>query len=563
MKLHELVTLIVLYFGCLYIWTLPIQKNHMPFGEPDGASFFGLGDWMAQYDKPIWILPHPYMWRYGDVAINPAWQGTLWYPPPYHTNLALIQIIGGERIVPIFLFFAITDSLTVITLFFLLRKLFDFWTAVLASFLLIFSMRDIISHIWGQWPTLLSFSFIPLILYLYYKYTNGYLNGNPKKSYNYIMPFLLASQYLLHPVGLFNAVIFAFIYTVLLIVRYKKLPFSIKDFMLISVIFILLIFVMSPYHFMNVFMRGVTPAYGELRFSNFFHFSPYVDDSGYPLFWWDFTKTIGPWWLVFFLFVGIIFLLIRRKDQDLLLLSWLLGLYLFLQFLLAYNNGRYTRNVIEIAHIFYPIMVIGVINLFSFFKIPSNIKQYLKIGCIFLFIILIINSTAKAGYDTLKNAYSNPLQRINIYQYEAAEWMQKNLNSDDDVYDVFSSLIYRDLNNIIWFQSIAQRQIRGVKLPWQNNTSPGLEESIFNHDATHVLVDYSRLVIVNAQAEANKMLDWEKTYMQNETLIYNKNNIRIYRLRDSWYQNRTREFVRNLYGEDTTKFKRKKLFGIL
>jgi len=552
MKTHELIILVLLYLCCLYLWTLPIQKNPMPFGEPDGASFFGIGDWMAQYDKPMWILPHPYMWRYGDEGISPAWPGTLWYPPPYHTNLALIQIIGGERVIPIFLFLAITDSLTVITLFFLLRKLFDFWTAILASFLLIFSMRDIISHIWGQWPTLLSFSFIPLILYMYYKYTQGYLQGNTKKSYTYIMPFILASQYLLHPVGLFNVIVFAFIYTVLLIIRYKKLPFAIKNFCWMGFIFLVLIIVMSPVSFLNVFKRGVTPQVGELNIKNFFHFSTSVENSGYPPFWFDFAQTIGPWWLVFFILVGIVFLLLRHKDEDLLLLSWLVGLYLFLQFLIAYNNGRYVRNIIETAHIFYPLMALGVVYLFSFFKIFSGIKKYLRFACIIIFVIVIINSTAKAGYNTLSTAYSNPLQRINVYQYTAGEWMKNNLKPDDDVYDAFSSLIFRDINNVMWLQSIAQRQIRGVKLPWQNNTSPGLE-TLINHDATYVLVDYSRLVIANAGAEATTMQNWEKEFMQNETLVYNKDNIRIYKLRDSWYANRARDKTSNYMGNDTTK----------
>jgi hypothetical protein len=535
----------------------------MPYAEADGISFFGIGDWMAQYDKPMWQLVGYYRWRYGDYGNNPAYPGTLWYPPPFHTNMALVQILGGERIIPIFIFFAMTDALIVISVYFLLRKIYNFWSASIASFLLIFSLRDYITNLWGQWSTLISFSFIPVILYCYYKYTSHYIEGNRSKIYGIMLVLLMVSQYLLHPVGSFNSIVFIGVYTVLLFIKLRKLPFSLKDAAGMILLFTTLIFILAPFIFFNIFTRSVSTTDSGpkiFQFSNLFHFSIPFEDAGYPPFWFDFTQTIGPWYVVPFLIIGIIFLLIRRKKEDLLILSWLIGLYIFLQFLAYYNAGRYIRNVIEIAHVFYAVIAIGIVYLFSFIKVPY--KEYVRYGLIIIFVILIITSTGTAAYQNLRGAYAHPFQRLNPSQYEAAEWIKQNTKMDDEVFDTFSFLISRDLNTVIWLQVIAQRQIRGVKLPWQNNNESGLED-VCNHDATYALMDSSRLVMANAQAEINKMQGWEQKNLNNETLIYNKDNIRIYRLTDVKSNNKIRNNTCNYHGIDTTKFTRLKIFGII
>ena len=204
----EIIFVMVVYFSSLYIWTLPI--NEVPFGEPDAAAHFIFGDYMAQTDLPILKLPYFSSLRYGSV--EPSNPGYLWYPPQYHTSLAIMQIIGGERVIPIYLFLAITNSLVAVSFFFLLRKLFGFWTAFLSSGLLFFSVRDYIIHIFGQWPSLLSFAFIPIILYCYYKYTNSYLDktpnagAKPKTIYLVFLFLLMISQFLIHPTGTVHSI---------------------------------------------------------------------------------------------------------------------------------------------------------------------------------------------------------------------------------------------------------------------------------------------------------------------------------------------------------------------
>jgi len=68
-----------------------------------------------------------------------------------------------DRIIPIFLTNAIFASAILISIFFVINRLFGFLPAILSSFLLTFSMRDILPYLWGQWPERFAYAFIPLV----------------------------------------------------------------------------------------------------------------------------------------------------------------------------------------------------------------------------------------------------------------------------------------------------------------------------------------------------------------------------------------------------------------
>ncbi len=96
MKLNknvEAIIITLLYLTCLYFWTLPMQKNPMPYGEVDAASHYAIADYTYQSDRSITTLPYYIDKRYGmDNKFKP---NTLWYPPPFHTNLAIAAVFGG------------------------------------------------------------------------------------------------------------------------------------------------------------------------------------------------------------------------------------------------------------------------------------------------------------------------------------------------------------------------------------------------------------------------------------------------------------------------------------
>src|SRR3989338_958524 len=141
---------ILVYLFALYLWTLPFQDNQIPYGEFDAISHWEIADSFAQMDKTYVYLPPFIDYSYGgDNNFKPH---TLWYHPPFHTDLAMIASFANDRMVPIYLTNAIFASSILISVFFVIRRLFGFLPAILSSFLLTFSLRDIMPYLWGQWP---------------------------------------------------------------------------------------------------------------------------------------------------------------------------------------------------------------------------------------------------------------------------------------------------------------------------------------------------------------------------------------------------------------------------
>ena len=65
-KAFAAVAVAVLFVVSLYLWTLPFQKNRLPFGEGDSAWHFAIGDSIASSDKAEFRLPYYIgVWYYG------------------------------------------------------------------------------------------------------------------------------------------------------------------------------------------------------------------------------------------------------------------------------------------------------------------------------------------------------------------------------------------------------------------------------------------------------------------------------------------------------------------
>jgi len=111
----ETLIFIALYLSAIYIWTQPLQKNRLPYGEYDAISHVEVADYMAVNDKSLVNLPHYIDFRYGtDNIYKPH---TLWYYPSFHTAFAIIQVAAGERIVPIYILNAIFSTAIIIAVF--------------------------------------------------------------------------------------------------------------------------------------------------------------------------------------------------------------------------------------------------------------------------------------------------------------------------------------------------------------------------------------------------------------------------------------------------------------
>ena len=118
----EAIIVTLLYLTTIYFWTLPIQKSQMPYGEVDAASHYAVADYTYTSDRSIITLPYYIDKRYGnDNKFKPH---ALWYPPPFHTGLAISAVFGGSSNAPIYLANAIFSSLIVLSAYFIIRKFF-------------------------------------------------------------------------------------------------------------------------------------------------------------------------------------------------------------------------------------------------------------------------------------------------------------------------------------------------------------------------------------------------------------------------------------------------------
>ena len=424
----EAIIVTLLYLTCLYFWTLPIQNNHMPYGEVDAASHYAVADYISESDRSITELPYYIDKRYG--RDNKFKEHVLWYPPPFHTAFAISAVFGGESNVPIYLTNAIFASLIVLGVYFIMRKFFGFEAALISGFLLIFSMRDIMVYLWGQWPERMAFAYLPLIIYCFYKYCSSYLKKEQKPIYLYIMSLLLAVNLFIHPMDFFHSVLALIVISLFFLIKEKKLFFSIKHIAIAAILFLLILSIF-PLQSMNVIVRlrsdsTVEKGSGDIT-RLFYWFKPQEDNPGVPQSYFSYKSMIGPYWTIPLILLGVLFLLLRRNKGDLVILAWLVSLYIMIH-LDFIGKGRVHRSLSGTAHIFYPLMVLGLIYLTSF--IPKAYRQVVKGILLIIFVILMFVTVGSTVHTTLESTYQG-VSRVNPYQYELVQWLRQDNVPDD------------------------------------------------------------------------------------------------------------------------------------
>lgn len=520
----EMLAFTSLFLLALYLWTLPMQSAKLPFGDVDASSHFVIGDLMVQSNKAVLELPYHVTFRY--YGQNNNYPSYLWYPPQYWTLTAMLQVFGGERILPVFFGIAILSLAFVITSFIFIKELFGFWTAFLSSLLLMFSTRDYMTYLWGQWPQLLSFGLTPLILYCYYKYAvslkdHKLLQTPANQAYIYFVSILLAGQFFFHPQGLVASAGAIIIATVLFTIKHKKLFFNLKHTLAAILIFFAITSLFAPFNvgeFWHELLSGDGTPAGQNNLGKLFKWYHIQKDEGLPDFYFTYSKTHGSfnesilsWWTLPFLFLGIFFIIYQRKDEHIVMLGWLIALYLLTRMGAFGMGSRDIRMFAFEAHVFYPLIALGAMSLSSLF---GKHKQYAKYAFIALFLILALSVNGKSAYSSMKGL-QNSISRINPYQYEAAEWVGKNLGVKDNIYDI-GTLGYNYYGGKIkWMSTLSQRHFI-MEDRWKNITN-------------YIMLDYTDPILLRDQSQANAMQELEKNFA-NFTLVYNKNNIRVYKI---------------------------------
>ena len=116
-KKFEVILITLLFLLSFYLWSLPYQKNLIPYGDVDSSTHFTLADYMTLNDYPTYWLPY-----YMGYLIEGG--GKLWYPPQYHTYSAVLNIFTNERVLSILLFQTLVCFSIIFTSYFLIRKLY-------------------------------------------------------------------------------------------------------------------------------------------------------------------------------------------------------------------------------------------------------------------------------------------------------------------------------------------------------------------------------------------------------------------------------------------------------
>ena len=513
----EIALAVILYLAAIYIWSLPFQKNSMPYGETDSGTHFTLGDYMAQTDKPVYNLPLYLATQYGDWNNN-----KIWYPPQFHVDVSIAQIAGGDRVMSAFLFYAIICSLIVLASYILFRNLFGVLIGFLSSFFIIFSTRDILWYLFGQYPQVASFVYMPVVLYSYYKYVDSFFSEKKKPIYLYITAILLSIQFFFHPQGVVASVLVIIIFSLFTIFKERKFIFDIKHFLVFLLIIAIVLgpFFSIPLGKESKFRKDLAIGSGEKSDAGFFYWTktPKEPGVGYPGYY-SYSAMNGIWTVPFVL-LGIAFLLVSRKRKEMLLISWLIALYIL--FHEAIIGGRAERFIETEAYLFYPLVFIGILGFIGVIKMPDLYKRYAKAGFVALLLILVIFLNGKAVYSQLKGAYGNDLSRITSAQFNAAEFIGEKLPDDAQVY-ITGTLSF---NKKKWIWALSHKSMAWQVVPVINT----IDIKNCEPKCTHAFVDYSDLALAGAGKEINELQEWEKNNLADASLLYDKDNIRVYEL---------------------------------
>ena len=529
----EGIIFLLVYLFALYLWTLPFQHNRVPYGEFDAISHWELGDYISQKDATFSKLPPFLDFSYGDD--NKFRPHTLWYPPPFHTNLAIMSAFAGDRMVPIYFTNAIFATAILFSVFFVIRKLYGFLPAILSMFLLTFSLLDIMPYLWGQWPERFAYAFVPVILYCFYVYYTTYSKEQSKPAYLYIMSLLLAVNILIHPLAFFHSLAGIFVLGVLLFFKERKIPFNLRHLGIALLIFIIL-FSIFPGQSGNV-IKSFTQGSSEGKkapISRLLHWAPNPDDfkGSVPPEYFSFSAMHGLWTLPF-LIMGLGILLIRREKRDIFLLAWLISLYLILHRDLVGKATFLHRSLSASPHIFAPITVIGAVSIASLIKLPQNYKSFLKYGLAALVVVLALTYNFPKAYATLNTAYNSPFSRLNPAEIDVSEWLQNNIDESQNVSII--GVPPQLLQKVWWMSSYSHRTSMFFEgfLSWKTYAANRNETIKYHLMNDYLVVDYSDIGRLHDQSSAQQWQKFEQTNLASHKLLYNKGNIKVYKYENS------------------------------
>ena len=133
------------------------------------------------------------------------------------------------------------------------------------------------------------------------------------------------------------------------------------------------------------------------------------------------------------------------------------------------------------------------------------------------------------AYSALKNAYDNPLLRLNTAQVEASEWLRNNIDENQN-----ASVIGPPgelLQKVWWMASYSHRTsffFEGF-LKWKTYAENREEIVRYHLLNDYIVVDYTDVSLISDRSFVENLQEFEKNNLQNHTLLYNKNGVKVYK----------------------------------
>lgn len=507
---------LAVFLFALYFWTIPFTDNRLPYGDVDSSTHFALADYMAQTNTVTYYLPYYFNFSYGDEG-----GGKLWYPPQYHTSAAALQkVSGADRVFSMFFFQALTATVLLLSTYLLVKSLYGFLPAITSMVLLMFSARDLFWYLSGQYPQVMSFGLIPLTVYFAYQ-----LFLEKEKARGWTLVSLLGvsagMQFFIHPQSILLSVIAIGVLTISLWIKNKRFPFLWRHIIVLVIVAFALIapFYQFPFGGQTIYLgeSGNLPFSLHLEFfSSLFRWYGLNEVIGVSQEYYSFKAMHGGLWILPLFLLGVVFMLLKRRPQDIVYLALLVAFFIGVHDPLL-GTGRYERYLETEAMIIYPIAVIGLISLMSF--TPKNIRSQTQIVACIVLIAIAVFTLGASAQDVLKQQFEGP-RRINQERMDASNWMKGNLPQDADVLMV-GTLWYP---NKKWMQALSHRH--GI---WDDKNQ-------FYNMTDHVLIDISDASALpkdQAQTFFAPFVRLDNELSQSAQRVYDKGAIRIYRLNSS------------------------------
>lgn len=448
---------VILLVGA-FVWGQPI--SNLPFGDVDASTHFTLSDYMSQQDKVFYELPFYINFTYGFAN-----DGKMWYPPQFHVDGAIAQVITHSRVIGLYLFYLFCGLALIPTTYLLIRYLFGRLPAVLSVLLLLVSKRDYTTYLWGLWPEKLSFAFVPLVLYFFYRYTE-----ERKQGYLVWTSVLLACQFFLHPQGAVHSVAIIGIFVILFWIFKKELVVRLGHLFIPGFLFILLV---TPFAFgvMGFGKNVMGASYGDsfkiqqldtlLKWYPEVPYTPQFGDFGY----------VYSWFLLPFLLLGIFWCICKRDKAHWLMLAFVAAMYFLMHLNVLGITGRIHRSLNAEAHIFIPLAILGLLWVVSFITNKISARAvFLSLFCTY-FVFMAIPT-----WTNLTQAYQD-VGRPNQLQYDACEWIRTSLPEDAHILN-FGTLNY---NNRKWIQALCLRHFIFDDVGFTGEKTPeyGMQQYVF------------------------------------------------------------------------------------